>query len=97
MIRKALKYLFPKLSGRQKLPLLPLTYSLDAKQTIPDDLQVDINSLKIAAVARNDHDALQLRNKYPELTIKQIIDKHKRIRRRSNKWARAWERLKARW
>lgn len=97
MISKALKYLFPKLKARQKLPLLPLTYSVDSKPTIPAQMQGDVIRLKLAAVARTDHDAIQLLLEHPGMNVKQIIDKNRRKRKRSNKWVRAWDRLKARW
>lgn len=97
MIQKALKYLFPKLKARQKLPLLPLTYSVDSKLTIPAQMQGDVIRLKLAAVARTDHDAIQLLLEHRGMTVRQIIDKHKRHRMRSNKWVRALVRAKALW
>jgi hypothetical protein len=97
MIRKAIKYLFPKLGNRQKLPLLPLSYSSDAKTIVPGELSGKVNQLKMAAVARTDRDAIRLIEQFPDLTAKQIITLKQRVRKRSNKWVRAWDRLKARW
>lgn len=97
MIKRAIKYLFPGLTLRQKLPLLPLRYSSDTGAMPPDEVRVIVDLLKGYAVARTDQDAMRILDLHRGKSIQEIIKQTRRDRKRVHPLKRAWIRLKARW
>ena len=98
-MRRIIRYLFPRLRAADKLPRLPRRisgeYSVYGKP--PTSLADEINLLKALSLARTDADAHRLLVHHNGKPLADIIRIEERQRRRSNRFRRAWNRLKARW
>jgi hypothetical protein len=90
------RYLFPRLRLRERLPLLPLEYS-SRQSRYRLTRNPDIDLLKMAGVARTDHDALRLLKRNPGMPVGETIKQYKRKRRREGRLQKAWRRLKMIW
>ena len=89
------RYFFPKIRLREKLPLLPTSFSSD---THPHSFEADdhtIRLLKGAGVARTTADAHRLIHKQKYRSAAEIIQRVKPKRRRLSRLAKAWQRFKA--
>ena len=98
-MRKLIRYLFPPIRNKQRLPLLPLDYSSTHSRhgDIPDDVFDKLYMIKGYGLARTDQDAYRLLRKYQGQPIQDIVKAEKRKRRRQGRLARAWQRLKRLW
>lgn len=99
IIRDFRRYLFPRRSIRDQLPLSPRRFS-SAHQpwgAVPDKLRPAIVKLQWAGVARTDADALRLIKRYEPLSVEAIIAKERKARRFLKPFALAWKRFKRVW
>lgn len=93
---KFVRYLFPYVRRRDKLPLLPRHYSSEHGRTpIPADLEA-IRLIKGYGLARTDRDAARVLKRYPGMPMARIFKEEKRKRRR-NPLKRAWKRFLDLW
>jgi hypothetical protein len=94
-----IKYLFPALSAKQKLPLLPREWTSEKSRTgeIPKRYADAIHRLKVHGLARTDQDAMRLLKKFQGKSIDQIVRQHKRKRRRESRIKRAIKRFSKLW
>jgi hypothetical protein len=94
-----IKYLFPPLRAKQKLPLLPRewTSGMSRNGEIPPRFREAIHRLKVHGLARTDQDAYRLLKKFPGQPIDQIIRQTKRKRRRESRLRRAFRRFAKLW
>lgn len=94
---KVIKSLLPKRHLRQKLPLLPRSYSSNTGPDIDAQRRRDIDLLKGNSVARTDHDAMRLLVKHPGKSAQEIIKLSTRKRRFQPWWKTVIRRLKRIW
>ena len=95
MIRRLLRYLFPRPRLRDRLPLLPLEWSMDTP--VKPHRRQAIELIKGFDLARTDADAKRLLVRYRGQPINTIIQAERRIRRREPRIKRGWRRLKRLW
>jgi hypothetical protein len=98
-MKALIKYLFPKLRDRDKLPLLPLEWSSStSRHGRPDsELANHREALKSNSLARTDQDADRLLRLHKDKPINEVIQIAKRNRRREPRLKRALRRLKRLW
>ena len=94
-----IKYLFPPLRAKQKLPLLPREFTSDMSRSgaIPARYRDAIHRLKVHGLARADQDAYRLLKKFPGKSIDKIVRQNKRKRRRESRLKRAIRRFSKLW
>lgn len=95
MIRSIIRYLFPGIRTVDRLPLLPLDYSIEEK-IIPKDEEA-IRLLKGNQIARTTADALRILRANPGKSVQDIVREYQRKRRRFNRIIRAFYRFKRLW
>lgn len=98
MIGRLLRYLFPRRSLRQSLPLATRQWSSqEYPGSIPAEFQDNIALLRMAGLARTDADGYRLIRKFNKAgvtDIRQIMKAVKRQRRSMPRWERAKKRFK---
>lgn len=98
-MRRLIKYLFPPLATREKLPLPPREYK--AKHSIYGELGPELDHAVAMLIghgaARDKHHAARLLRENPQLSVSQIIRRYKRKRQREPRWIKALRRLKDLW
>ena len=94
-MRSIIRYLFPRIRTVDRLPLLPLDYSIEEK-IIPKDEEA-IRLLKGYQIARTDADARRVLRANPGKSVHDIVKENQRHRRRFNRIIRAIWRFKRLW
>lgn len=99
MFRRIRLYFWPRRTLRQRLPLPPIRYTSNNSPwgDPPHELKNTISLLKGYGVARTDHDAYRLLQRYPGMTARQIARLMRRPRRFWPRLKRAWERFRLIW
>ncbi len=95
MIRRLLRYLFPRPRLRNRLPLLPLDWSMDTP--VKSHRRQAVELVKGWDLARTNADAIRLLNRYRGQPVNAIVQAERRNRRRDPRLQRAWRRLKKLW
>jgi hypothetical protein len=95
---KLWSYLFPPITIKSQLPLLPREWS-SAHSRVQSRVtqQGDIQILKGFGVARTDADALRLLKRHHDKHVLDIAMLAQRKRKRKPRIIRAWDRLKRLW
>lgn len=91
-----LRYLFPPVRTRAKLPLLPLAWSSDTGLHNQADWWTTF-LLKGHGLARTDHDATRVLAKHRGKSLDKTIQAARRKRRRESNVRRAIKRFKRLW
>jgi hypothetical protein len=91
------RYLFPKHTLQQFLPLITLRWSSHAAPYKIPVTPFEEWLAKCYGVARTHHDCIRLKQIYRDRPMDYIIRQERRRHRFKNRLARAWQRLKRRW
>ena len=99
MIRRILRYLFPKRRLQSRLPLISRRYSsaINAYGEPPAEARRAIRRLMVAGVALTPADGWRLLREHQGEGVGEIIKKTRRKRHPVGRWRRAWRRFRSLW
>lgn len=88
-------FVLPQRTPRERLPLLPLEFTIADAESHTDDPK--IFQLRAAAASRSERRARALLREHPEKSVKRIARIERRKRRHQSTLNYAWNRLKSLW
>jgi len=95
MIPSIIRYLFPKIRTVNRLPLLPLDYSVDDPNVGNEDEAIRL--LMGNQIARTRADARRILRANPDKSVREIVRERQRHRRRLGRIIRAFWRFIRLW